>query len=88
MKEPTIDVPVSCPSCEKERLCTLPVAVTAAALLSGKCIKLTCACQGKWDATTVEREQIREYLAMLALGDAARPNTELPAATHGNGPAR
>ena len=41
--------------------------------LSHRCVKLTCACQRQWHATDVEREQIREYLAMLALGDCLSP---------------
>jgi len=45
MNEPTIEVPVSCPVCEKERLCALPVAATASALLNRERIKLTCTCQ-------------------------------------------
>jgi hypothetical protein len=67
VKEPTIEVPVNCPSCSKEGLCSLSVAPTAAALLSHRGVKLKCACQTQWNATDVEREQIREYLAMLAL---------------------
>lgn len=73
MKEPTIEVPVNCPSCSKEGLCSLSVAATAAALLSHRCVKLRCACQRQWNASDVEREQIREYLAMLAPWGATVP---------------
>jgi hypothetical protein len=73
MNEPTIEVPVSCPVCEKERLCALPVAATASALLNRESIKLTCTCQMQWNASDVEREQIREYLAMLTPSDTVVP---------------
>jgi hypothetical protein len=65
MEEPTIRVPVICPSCTKESLCSLPIASTAAALLNRSCLKLNCNCQTEWTADEGEREQIREYLAVL-----------------------
>lgn len=65
MEEPTIRVPVICPSCAKESLYPLPIAATAAALLSRSCLKLKCHCQTEWIAAEGEQEQIREYLAVL-----------------------
>jgi hypothetical protein len=65
MEEPTIRVPVTCPSCTKENLFTLPIAGTAAALLSRSVLKFNCNCQTEWNATEGERQQIREYLAVL-----------------------
>jgi hypothetical protein len=56
---------VICPSCTKESLCPLPIAATAAALLSRSYLKLKCNCQTEWNAEEGEREQIREYLAVL-----------------------
>jgi len=76
MKEPSIAVPVNRPSCAKERLCVLPVATTAAALISRSRINLKCSCQTQWNATDVEREQIREYLAMLTPRDATVPSAD------------
>jgi hypothetical protein len=65
MNEPTIQVPVCCPSCAQERLCALPMATAAAALLSGDCLELMCRCRTQWPASDIERVQIREYLAAL-----------------------
>jgi hypothetical protein len=44
---------------------SLSTAATAAALLNGSRLQLTCRCKAKWTATEIEREQIREYLAVL-----------------------
>jgi hypothetical protein len=65
MQEPTINVPLKCPSCAREGLNSLSIAATAAALLNGSRLQLTCRCKAKWTATEIEREQIREYLAVL-----------------------
>lgn len=66
MEEPTIKVPVICPSCTKESLHPMPIAATAAALLNRECLKLKCCtCLTEWYATESERAQIREYLAVL-----------------------
>jgi hypothetical protein len=65
MNEPTIRVPLRCPSCAQEQLNTLSTASAAAALLNGECIRLACRCRAEWLATDIEREQIRQYLAAL-----------------------
>ncbi len=66
MEEPTIRVPVTCPSCTKENLFPLPIASAAAALLSRSALKFNCKCQTEWNATEGERQQIREYLSVLS----------------------
>jgi hypothetical protein len=73
MKEPTIRVPVTCPACAQEHLCSLSTAATAAALLSGDRLRLSCGCHARWIATDNERVQIREYLAAFGSITAARP---------------
>ena len=65
MQEPTIRVPMICPACAKERLYSLSVAASAAALLSSRPLSLKCSCETRWSASHLEREQIREYLAIL-----------------------
>jgi hypothetical protein len=65
MEEPIIRVPVTCPSCTKENLFPLPIASTAAALLTRSALKFNCSCQTEWNATEGECQQIREYLAVL-----------------------
>ena len=66
MEEPTIRVPATCPSCTKENLFSLPIASTAAALLTRSALKFNCSCQTEWNASEGERQQIREYLAVLS----------------------
>jgi hypothetical protein len=64
-REPLVRFPVLCPSCAAERLITVPVAVIAAALVKGGTIRLHASCHDKWwDATAVELQQMREYLAV------------------------
>jgi hypothetical protein len=64
MQELTIRFPVTCPQCGKEHLEDLPLGEVADALLSGAGISLVATCHDViWDASDVEREQIREYLA-------------------------
>lgn len=62
-REPLVRFPVFCPTCAAERLTEIPVAVVTAALVKGGTIRLHATCHDKWwDATAVERQQMREYL--------------------------
>jgi hypothetical protein len=63
LKEPKIRFPVTCPQCGNEFLAEMPVAVIAIGLIRGSNIRLFSDCHGiSWDASTLEVEQIREYL--------------------------
>jgi hypothetical protein len=63
LKEPTIRFPVTCPQCGNEFLTQMPVAVIAIGLIRGQNIRLFSDCHGVWwDASSLELEQIREYL--------------------------
>ena len=63
MSLPTVRFPVVCPVCRLESLIELPIATVAKGLKDGS-LKLVGHCQDPaWQATTLEREQIREYLA-------------------------
>jgi hypothetical protein len=56
-------VPAVCPVCGKECLTELPAASTAEALATGQSIRLFVRCHEKtWLASSVEREQLSEYL--------------------------
>ena len=67
-REPLVRFPVFCPTCAAERLVTVPVAVIAAALVKGGTIRLHASCHDKWwDATAVELQQVREYLAATSM---------------------
>ena len=71
--EPSLRFPVVCPICAKEQLATFSIATLTRGLLSGKSIRLYAACHDKyWDATRIEKEQLREYLG--ALVDAPQPD--------------
>jgi hypothetical protein len=66
MREPEVMMPVRCPECGRESLCTLIVAVAADALLAGRQILLHADCHGReWEAGLSDREQLRECLAEL-----------------------
>ena len=81
MEQPQIKVPVRCPLCAKEQLQTLPIAATAEALLSGSVLKLWSNCHGQWDATAIERQQIRTYLAVW--GEEPATEKSLPCSSVG-----
>jgi hypothetical protein len=67
--EPSLRFPVVCPICAKEQLATFSIAILTRGLLSGKSIRLYAACHDKyWDATRIEKEQLREYLSALDRG--------------------
>ena len=66
MSEPTVRFPVACPKCGTERLAEFPVDVVADALQRGSDICLVATCHDViWDATELEKEQIREYLGAV-----------------------
>ncbi len=68
MAEPIIRFPVVCPQCRNEHLTEIPVSTVADALLRDAHISLTAACHNtRWDASTVEVKQIREYLGSVWL---------------------
>jgi hypothetical protein len=63
MSEPEVMMPVRCPECGGESLCTLIVAAAADALSAGRTVLLRTDCHGReWEADSLEREQMREYL--------------------------
>jgi hypothetical protein len=68
MPEPTLRFPVTCPACALESLSEMSIAVIANALLTGKGIRLHSSCHNHyWTATFVEREELRNSLALLQI---------------------
>jgi hypothetical protein len=68
MNEPMIRFPVVCPKCGNERLTEFPVSLVADALLRKTGIFLVAACHDTtWQASSLEIEQIREYLGSVWL---------------------
>jgi hypothetical protein len=66
MKEPTLKVPVTCPSCALVSLEEISIALVANALLTEKNIRLYASCHDLyWTATFVEREQLRKILSTM-----------------------
>jgi hypothetical protein len=66
MNEPAIRFPVVCPECALESPFQLPIAVIAQALLTGKSIRLHASCHDQyWNATFIEREQLRKTLSTM-----------------------
>jgi hypothetical protein len=60
---PVLRIPTICPKCGVEGLVSLPVDRVAAGLMRGK-LKLRGACRHRsWEASEIEREQIRQYLS-------------------------
>jgi hypothetical protein len=69
--------PVICPECARESIGEFQIAVIATALITGKTLRLYSACHDVyWTATSVEREQLREYLAAISID--ARETGEQP----------
>ena len=61
--EPSIKFPVTCPKCRQEVLATLQIGAVAAALISGRAVRLYAVCHDVyWDAHHIEIEQLREYM--------------------------
>jgi hypothetical protein len=68
MHELTIRLPIVCPECGVESLGKFSVAVVAESLITDKAVELRSSCHNvSWLASPSEREQIREYLASIAL---------------------
>jgi hypothetical protein len=68
MREPSMKFPVICPECARESIGEFQIAVVATALITGKSLRLYSACHDVyWTATSVEREQLREYLAAISI---------------------
>ena len=79
--EAVIRFPITCPKCRQEVLATLPLGIVAAALISGRPLRLYASCHDVyWDAHHTEIEQIREYMAapslqaLQASGDIGTPD--------------
>ncbi len=65
-------MPVKCPECGRESLCSLMVAAAADALLSGDAIQLRAGCHAQeWNADLSERQRLREYLGATTIRDRA-----------------
>jgi hypothetical protein len=63
MEDSLLRIPVVCPECGKELLTEFPAAAAAEALIRGDTIRLHASCHGRvWQASNLEREQLREYL--------------------------
>jgi hypothetical protein len=66
MQEPTIQFPVTCPTCALVSLSEIPIAAIASGLLSEKNIRLHASCHDQyWTATFIEREQLRKHLSAM-----------------------
>ena len=66
MHTASVRFPVVCPDCGGEALAAFPIADLCAALLTDKAIPLRSPCHGRtWDASILERAQIRQYLAAV-----------------------
>jgi hypothetical protein len=62
MEDTLLRIPVVCPECANEWLAELPTASIAKALATGGPIHLYALCHNKaWQATMLEREQLRQY---------------------------
>ena len=78
MKEPTLKVPVTCPSCALVSLEEISIAVVANALLTEKSIRLYASCHDLyWTATFVEREQLRKILSTMKVEKQPRTSAQV-----------
>jgi hypothetical protein len=69
---PVLKIPTVCPKCGVEGLVSLPVDRVAAGLMRGK-LELRGACRHpSWEASEVEREQIRQYMSTPVLEAVSR----------------
>ena len=63
-----ISFPVTCPVCGSESLATFPITSVATAVDRNTPIWLSARCHDqKWNATDLERTQIRQYLIAIIL---------------------
>jgi hypothetical protein len=70
MEEPALKFPVTCPQCGREALAEYRIAAVTIALTVWGSMRLHAECHDVyWDASDVEREQIREYLGTAWLGE-------------------
>jgi hypothetical protein len=73
MEDTLLRIPVVCPECAKESLTELSTASIAEALTTGDVIRLYAQCHDKvWQASCLEREQLREYLEAANLSRSVR----------------
>jgi hypothetical protein len=77
MDNTLLRIPIVCPDCARELLTSLPAASVAEALASGDSIRLFSQCHDQvWQASSLEREQLREYLEAVNLSRTTRePNS-------------
>jgi hypothetical protein len=68
---PNLRFPTVCPHCSKESLSALPLDVITAALTNGHKLRLRAECcqEVTWDATEIEREQLREYWLSVTMDE-------------------
>jgi hypothetical protein len=80
MPEPSLQFPVTCPDCAVESVSKMSIAVIAIGLLTGKNLRLHSNCHDRyWNATFIERENLRRSLALLnisAYTNENQPNSE------------
>jgi hypothetical protein len=75
MPEPTLKFSVTCPDCAHQSVLSMPIAVIANRLLTGKSLRLYSSCHDRyWTATYTEREQLRKSLASLKIDTHANRN--------------
>jgi hypothetical protein len=68
MQETVLRVPIVCPKCTQEWLTEFSATEIAEALASGATIRFFARChETAWIASTVEREQLREYFEATSL---------------------
>jgi hypothetical protein len=68
MENALLRIPVACPKCGREFLNEFPIASITEALAAGESIRLYVNCHDKaWQASVLEREQVREYLDAMEL---------------------
>jgi hypothetical protein len=72
---PILRFPTVCPRCSKESLSALPLSVITAALTNGDKLRLRAGCcyEVTWDASEVEREQLREYWLSTTMDEEQPP---------------
>jgi hypothetical protein len=81
MQNTVLHAPIACPECAKEVLTEFRAVSIAQALATGEPIRLFASCHYKaWTASSVEREQLREYLdAAILSGSPAQHALKSPA---------